>query len=161
MVLRSIVGRPDLGRGGQAWLDNPRPGTGGLTQRHISNISGILSLSRIREQPVPVGCCFAGPGNRHGEDHDENGTDRPRGSVIFGRGHNCGGSKWSSHWRISTRAVEPQSLWLRPPWLLQLLRPTPLSAPLPSLVRLAVAWRIKSWEEQHSRVLAGKALPTE
>jgi len=34
------------------------------------------------------------------------------GGLVAGRSCVCHGSKWSSHWRISTSAVEPQSLWL-------------------------------------------------
>src|SRR5215472_3765224 len=63
------------------------------------------------EGPAPLGCSLAGSGNRHGENHDENSTDRPSGRLIAGRSQDCHGSKWSAHWRISASAVEPESLW--------------------------------------------------
>jgi len=33
---------------------------------------------------MPVGCSPGGSENRHGEDHDEISTDRPRGGPIAG-----------------------------------------------------------------------------
>jgi hypothetical protein len=119
----------------------------------ILSASGIgCCLMRIWEQRAPVGCSSDGSGNRHGEDHDEISTDRPGGSVLAGRSYVCHGSKWPSHWRISTSAVEPQSFWLL--WIQGLLRSTSLCAwdallrsglsrptlrPLQTLARLAVA----------------------
>lgn len=89
---------------------------------------------------MAVGCSFDGA-NRPGEDHDKISTNRSSGGLVAGRSYVCHGSKWSSHWRISTSAVEPQSLWLL--WLLSpsllpssLLRLSPLLSPplLPSLL---------------------------
>src|SRR5215831_9046623 len=56
------------------------------------------------ERPAPIECSLAGSGNRHGENRDENSTDRP-----WGHDGHC--SKWSANWRISASAVEPESLW--------------------------------------------------
>jgi len=77
------------------------------------------------------------------EDHDEISADRSSGGVVGGRSHDGHGSKWPSHWRISTSAVEPKSLWplrlpsslLRPPSsLLRLLSSLPPSSALVSLL---------------------------
>src|SRR5262249_17761205 len=35
------------------------------------------------ERPAPVECSLAGSGNRHGENHDENSTDRLSGGLVL------------------------------------------------------------------------------
>jgi hypothetical protein len=110
-----------------------------LTQRHA--ISGICCYcdsgnSRCLSDVLPMALW-----NRHGEDHDKINAHRSGGGLAGGRGHDSHGSKWSAHWRISTSAVEPESLWLlrlpsSPLWLSSSLLPSPLlcllSSPLPS-----------------------------
>jgi hypothetical protein len=84
---------------------------------------------KLWEPPMPVDCSFGGA-NRLGEDHDKISTYRPSGGLVAGRSYVCHGSKWSTHWRISTSAVEPQSLWLlRLPSSLRLLSPPLLPSP--------------------------------
>src|SRR5215472_7283560 len=68
---------------------------------------------------MPVGCSFGGA-NWHGEDHDQNSTDRLCSCLIAGRSYVCPSSKWSAHRRISTGAVESQSLRPRLPSSLRL-----------------------------------------
>ena len=84
---------------------------------------------------MPLGCSFDG-GNRLGEDHDKIGTDRSSCGLVAGRSYVCHGSKWSTHWRISTSAVEPQSLRLLSSSLLSSSLLRPLSSSLSSLSRL-------------------------
>src|SRR5262249_56067777 len=55
------------------------------------------------------GLVFGGGG--FGEDHDKISTDRSSGGLVGGRNDDGHGSKWPSHWRLSTSAVEPKSLW--------------------------------------------------
>src|SRR5262249_6494183 len=88
----------------------PRPGRV-RSRNDMAQHKRKLSLLRIWEQPAPVACSFGGSGIRHGEDHDEISTDRLGGGLIAGRSHDSHGSKWSANWRISGRAVEPESLW--------------------------------------------------
>src|SRR5215472_15737955 len=93
------------------------------------------------ERPAPVECSLAGSGNRHGENRDENSTDRPCGRFIVGRSHDSYGSKWSAHWRISASAVEPEFLW-------------PLRLPASSLCLLSSLLRLLSCLS-HRRGLLG------
>jgi hypothetical protein len=95
------------------------------------------------EQPMPVGGSFVGA-NRLGEGHDKISTDWSGGGLVGGRSHDSHGPKWAAHWRISTGAVESESLWLlrlpsSPLWppssLLRLLSSPPPSSVLVSLLK--------------------------
>src|ERR1700758_602968 len=81
---------------------------------------------------------------KSGENHDEISTDRSGDGLVVGRNNDSDGSKWSAHWRLSTSAVEPESLWLlrlpsSPLWLpsslLRLLSSLPPSSALVSLLK--------------------------
>jgi len=101
-----------------------------------SFVSSLAAIANIWEQPMPLGCSSDG-GNRLGEDHDKIDTDRFSCGLVAGRSYVCHGSKWSTHWRISSSAVEPQSLRLLSSSLLSSSLLRPLSSSLSSLSSLS------------------------
>ena len=101
-----------------------------------SFVSSLAAIANIWEQPMPLGCSSDG-GNRLGEDHDKIDTDRFSCGLVAGRSYVCHGSKWSTHWRISSSAVEPQSLRLLSLSLLSSSLLRPLSSSLSSLSSLS------------------------
>ena len=66
-----------------------------------------LSPVRLWEPWCRFACSLGGPGNRHGENHDEISTDRSGNGLVVGRNHDSDGPKWSAHWRIPTSPMEP------------------------------------------------------
>jgi hypothetical protein len=63
-----------------------------------------------RIRAAVLACVPRRAGRTNGEKHEANSADRVRNGSVNGRSYACRGSKWPTHRRIPTGAVEPQPL---------------------------------------------------